>query len=162
MYAILLFSLLGLIAGCSQQNASLHQQAHFVPESTQDPASIKLAQAADSVSHSLVELAKIKTTAAQKKSPSLVNPHIVDLQAHTSVDWAGPIEPLLHSIAKSTHYQIRILGKAPIVPVTVAINTKDMPMARIIRQIDYLAGERAFIRVFTGKSKIIEIRYASS
>lgn len=125
-----------------------------------DDATIKLAEAAVSVSDSMLEMAKVeKVITPPGKDNTLTIPNAYNLQARASVDWSGPIEEVTARIAKAAHYRIHILGKAPSVPVLISLSIKDQSLAEILRNIDYQAGVKASIHVYPN-SQVVELRYA--
>ncbi|WP_058533345.1 type IVB secretion system lipoprotein DotD [Legionella saoudiensis] len=125
-----------------------------------DDATIKLAEAAISVSDSMHEMARIeKVVVPPHKDNTLTIPNAYNLQARASVDWSGPIEELTARIAKAAHYRVRILGKSPAIPVLISLTVKDQSLAEILRNIDYQAGIKAFIHVYPN-SQVVELRYA--
>lgn len=125
-----------------------------------DDATIKLAEAAVSVSDSMHEMARIeKVVVPPHKDNTLTIPNAYNLQARASVDWSGPIEELTARIAKAAHYRVRILGKSPAIPVLISLTVKDQSLAEILRDIDYQAGIKAFIHVYPN-SQVVELRYA--
>ena len=126
-----------------------------------DDASIKLAEAATSVSDSMLEMARVEKVIYRPglKDNILVIPNAFNLQARASIDWAGPIAELTARVAKAAHYRLRILGKEPAVPVLISLNVKDDSLAEILRNIDYQAGQKAYLQVFPN-SQVIELRYA--
>lgn len=125
-----------------------------------DDATIKLAEAAVSVSDSMLEMAKVeKVITPPTKDNTLTIPNAYNLQARASVDWSGPIEELTNRVASAAHYKLRILGKAPSIPVLISLSTKDESLAEILRDIDYQAGRKADIHVYPN-SQVVELRYA--
>lgn len=124
-----------------------------------DDATIKLAQAAISVSDSMHEMARIeKVVVPPHKDNTLTIPNAYNLQARASVDWSGPIEELTYRIAKAAHFKVRILGKSPAIPVLISLTIKDQSLAEILRDIDYQAGKKASIHVYPN-SQVVELRY---
>jgi defect-in-organelle-trafficking protein DotD len=125
-----------------------------------DDATIKLAEAAVSVSDSMLEMARIeKVITPPHKDNTLTIPNAYNLQARASVDWSGPIEELTARIAKASHFRLRILGKSPSIPILIGLNSKDKSLAEILRDIDYQAGRKADIHVYPN-SQVVELRYA--
>lgn len=125
-----------------------------------DDASIKLAEAAVSVSDSMLEMAKIeKVITPPNKDNTLTIPNAYNLQARASVDWSGPIEELAARVSKSAHFKLRVLGQAPAVPILISLSIKDQSLAEILRNIDYQAGKKANIYVYPN-SQVVELRYA--
>lgn len=124
-----------------------------------DDAEIKLAEAAVSVSRSLDSLAEIEKAA----HPCLRMPPPIDaprfgLACLASVDWVGPVEPLVRRIAETTHYCLRVLGREPAIPVIVSINSKNIPFADILRNISLQIHKKACIVIYP-HSRTIELRY---
>ena len=146
-----------LLAGCSSYKS--------IRPPTNDPsddATIKLAQAASSVSDSMLEVARIEKELIPQKQANTINiPTTYNLQARVSVDWSGPIEELTARIAKAAHYRLRFLGKKPAIPILISLNAQDESLVEVLRNIDYQAGKKATIYVFP-KSKAIELRYAKN
>lgn len=125
-----------------------------------DDANIKLAEAAVSVSDSMMEMARVeKVITPPHKDNTLTIPNAFNLQARASVDWSGPIEELTARVAKAAHYRIRVLGNDPSIPILISISAKDKSLAEILRDIDYQAGKKAYIHVYPN-SQVIELRYA--
>lgn len=125
-----------------------------------DDATIKLAEAATSVSDSMLQIARIeKVITPPRKDNTLTIPNAYTLQARASVDWAGPIEELTARIAKAAHFRLRVLGKEPSIPVLISLNAQDESLGEILRNIDYQAGKKADIHVYPN-SQVVELRYA--
>ena len=127
-----------------------------------DDATIKLAEAAVSVSDSMLEMARIeKEITPPHKDNTLTIPNAYNLQARASVDWSGPIEELTARIAKASHFRLRVLGKVPSIPVLISLSVKDKSLAEILRDIDYQSGKKANIHVYPN-SQVVELRYAKT
>lgn len=125
-----------------------------------DDATIKLAEAAVSVSDSMLEMARIeKVILPPNKDNTLTIPNAYNMQARASVDWSGPIEELTARIAKAAHFKLRVLGQVPAVPVLISLSLKDVSLAELLRDIDYQAGKKANIHVYPN-SQVVELRYA--
>lgn len=125
-----------------------------------DDATIKLAEAAVSVSDSMHEMARIeKVVVPPHKDNTLTIPNAYNLQARASVDWSGPIEELTYRIAKAAHFKVRVLGTVPSIPILISLTSKDQSLAEILRNIDYQAGVKASIHVYPN-SQVVELRYA--
>jgi defect in organelle trafficking protein DotD len=120
---------------------------------------VKLVEAAGSISHSLVDLARIQETATPPVRSNLPDPMIRAMPQIATIDWSGPIGPLVTRIAQAAKYQVRVLGTRPAIPVIVTIDTRNTPLGNILRDAAYQAGTRAHVKVFP-KRRIIELRYA--
>lgn len=122
-----------------------------------DDAEIKLAEAAVSVSKSLNNLSAIER--AENPCVRMPCPFVgPGLCCLASIDWVGPIEPLLMRIADATGYRLRVLGREPAIPAIVSITARDVPFADILRDISLQAHKKACIMVYAG-CRVIELRY---
>jgi defect-in-organelle-trafficking protein DotD len=121
-----------------------------------------LAEASYSVSRSMVDLAE--TAQAAHPLPKLApppSPASYGMGMPSSIDWSGPVEPLLKQVAKTADYRLRTLGTAPAIPVIVTIYAKNEMLGDILRNIGYQCGRRASVVVFP-ESRVIELRYAKN
>lgn len=156
---ILLIALSLTIAGCASTHAGV---PHGDPSLGQDPAEATLAEAATSVSKSLVNLDEMqKANSPPSAASPPVDPASYGMSNLVTIDWNGPIEPLLTQIADATGYQINVLGKAPAIPILVTVIAKNRPIGEVLRDAGYQCGDKADIVVFPG-SKVIELRYATT
>lgn len=121
-----------------------------------------LAEASYAVSRSVVDLAE--TAEAAHPLPNLSpppSPATYGMGGLTSVDWSGPVEPLVRQIASASNYRVRILGTSPAIPVIVTVYQKNAMLGDILRDVGYQCGRRASVIVFPG-TRVIEIRYAKN
>lgn len=145
------------LTGCA---GFVKQPAQHQP--VEDESAVQLTEAAVSVSQSLNELAAIEKNAVPASQlNNLTDPSIYHLPGTVSIDWSGPVEPLLTKLAAMSGYRARILGVKPAIPVIVTLNAKEMPLAYLLRDLDYQCGHRAKLLVYPNQ-KIIELRYAKS
>lgn len=153
-YFFLLVILANLLIGC---------KTSFIKPPTNEPsddATIKLAEAANSVSDSMLEMARVeKYITPPHKDNSLNIPNAHTLQATASVDWSGPIEELTLRIARAADYKLHVLGKAPAIPVLISLTKNNATLGQLLRDIDYQAGVKAYIHVYPN-NRIVELRYA--
>jgi defect-in-organelle-trafficking protein DotD len=121
-----------------------------------------LSEASYAVSRSISSLSE--TAQAARPLPPLdppPNPASYGMAGLTSVDWSGPVEPLVRQIAKVTNYRVRVLGRSPAIPVLVSVYDKNMMVADILRDVGFQCGRRATVVVFP-ESRVIELRYAKN
>ena len=135
-------------------------------KTSQEPANSKsylsLQEAATSVSHSIVKLDATEQAAYPPQSVSEPpEPASYGMAIPASIDWNGPVQPLVQKIADATNYKLRVLGKAPAIPVLISISTEKQPMGDILRNAGYQCGKRAQVVVFPS-THTIELRYAKS
>jgi defect-in-organelle-trafficking protein DotD len=125
-------------------------------------AQASLAEASYSVSRSIVDLAE--TAEAAHPLPNLTpppSPASYGMAGLTTIDWSGPVEPLLRQVAIAANYRVRVLGTSPAIPVMVSVFTKNAMLGDILRDIGYQCGRRAAVVVYP-ESRVIELRYAKN
>ncbi len=123
-------------------------------------ASIKLAEAASTVSQASLNTAAIqRATTPGLVMKQLPQPSEPGLDTLASLDWSGPVGPLVKKVAQAAGYKMRVLGVPPAIPVLVTLDVKNVPLAYILRDADYQCGSQANIAVLP-QAKIIEVRYA--
>lgn len=121
-----------------------------------------LAEAAYSTSRSLVDLAEIAEAA--HPLPNLApppSPATYGMGEVVTLDWSGPVEPLLRQVACAADYRVRVLGTPPAIPIIVTIYQKNVMLGDVLRDIGYQCGRRAAVVVFP-ESRVIELRYAKN
>jgi defect-in-organelle-trafficking protein DotD len=132
------------------------------PPSTQTATDVSLAEASYSVSKSIVNLAEVAQ--ASHPLPALdpqPNPASYGMAQLTSVDWSGPVEPLIKQLANASNYRMRVLGAQPGIPVLVTLNSKNTMLADVLRDVGYQCGRRATVLIYPD-SRVIELRYAKN
>ena len=151
------------LAGCHARiPANVPLVYPIAPNTTESHVNVsqnKLTNASVSVSQSLQELAEVERASHPYDTmPAPKNPAAIGMAERTSIDWTGPIEPLVRQIAKASHYRLRVLGNKPPIPVLISLDVKDAPLADILRNASYQAQKGATISIYP-KTKIIELRY---
>lgn len=153
------FSMLLLIASLLTACAT-HKQSAQENEYIKTRAS--LAEASYGVSRSMVDLAEI----AQASHPishieAPPAPATYGMGGTTTIDWSGPVEPLLQQIARAADYQVRVLGTEPAIPVIITMYSKRIKLGDALRDVGYQCGRRATVVIFP-ESRVIELRYAKN
>jgi defect in organelle trafficking protein DotD len=159
--------------GCQSNSASfselndLAQNDHVSISSDQAPQPAtafvdeRLADTARTVSQSMQRLASIESaTHPQVAMPEPVDPESIEMAQKASVDWTGPVEPLVKKVAAASHYQLHVLGQRPAIPTLVKLNAKEQTLAQILRNLGYQIRHAANITVYP-KRKIIELKYVA-
>ncbi|HVE44588.1 MAG TPA: type IVB secretion system lipoprotein DotD [Gammaproteobacteria bacterium] len=121
-----------------------------------------LAEASYSVSHSIVDLAE--TAQAAHPMPSLpppASPASYGMGGITTVDWSGPVQPLLKQIAFAANYRLTVLGTEPAIPIIVTVYEKNVMLGDVLRNVGYQCGRRASVVIYP-ESQTIELRYAKN
>lgn len=152
-----------LIVGCAQttkQEVNLHYVASkkAPPELSNQDAQVQLAEAATSVGKSLQQLSAMQMAVTQKAEIPEIDAKTTGMTQMTSLNWYGPVLPLLEQIAEATGYKIKVLGDAPAIPVIVSIAVENQVIADILRNVTYQVHNKASIVVYPAK-RIIELRY---
>lgn len=152
-----------VVTGCSTANTSsptiTNNYTSNNSSDTSDPAAQQLAEAASSISQSLTDLKAIaKASAPPVNNKRLPYPTSNDMMEVASVDWSGPIEPLLKRIAKLCDYRLHVIGVRPAIPILVTITAKNTPIGYILRDANFQAGTRGSVLVYPG-IRVIELRY---
>lgn len=132
-------------------------QAPVAPQPT--PVELSINEAANDISKNLIRLAAIEQSERKPVEDAPAEVKSVALNRHVSVVWNGGIEPLVHKISEDAGYRFRIIGRKPAIPVMVAVDARNQPMAEILRNIGLQAGSAADVLIFENE-KVIEVRYA--
>lgn len=151
-----------LLTGCKTTTATTSSTSISNGTSSNevsDPATAQLAEAATSISQSLTDLKAIaKASAPIINNKRLPYPTSTDMMELASVDWSGPIEPLLQRIANLCDYKLRVIGARPAIPVLVTIAARNTPVSYILRDANFQAGTRASVLSYPA-IRVIELRY---
>ena len=131
---------------------------HPTPPNMNRAIDVTLTEAAKSVSHSLTNLEATEQAAYPPKSvapPPPPSTYGMDIPA--SVNWQGPIEPILKQLAAMSSYKISTVGRPPSLPIIVSIHTNNEAIGTILRKIGLQSAKRAQVIVMP-HSKTIEVR----
>lgn len=121
-----------------------------------------LAEASYAVSRSIVDLAE--TAQAAHPIPDLApppSPATYGMSGLTTVDWSGPVEPLVRQLALAANYRVAVLGTQPGIPVLVTVYAKNVMLGDVLRDVGYQCGRRATVTVYP-EGRVIELRYAKN
>ncbi len=127
-----------------------------------DKAESSLAEASYSTSRSLADLAE--TAQAAHPLPNIApppSPASYGMGGLTTIDWSGPVEPLLRQISVAANYRLRVLGTSPAIPVLVTVYQRNVMLGDVLRDVGYQCGRRAAVIVYP-ESNVIELRYAKN
>ena len=124
-----------------------------------DPITLRLAEAADRAATSLNTLAAVEQTRTNTSLPPLAAGAPVELRRSITVDWVGPVDPIVKRLAERASYEFIETGKAPEVPIVVNISTRNEAVVEVLRDIGLQMKDRGTLKVDANK-KVIEINYA--
>lgn len=151
-----IISIVMLLASCARIPPSINVNETPVSD---DAAQIKLAEAASSISQSLEQLAAMeKAVHPNVKIPPPPDPASIGMARLASVNWNGPVEPLIRKIAAASYYRVQVSGKRPAIPALVSVSAQNTPVADILRDASFQVEKKADIVVYP-RRRIIEIRY---
>lgn len=152
------------LAGCSTvkgQQPVDNTRVEAVRTSPADSTAItaRLAEAAQRTANALENLASVE----QARTPELYTPVVTDapeeLRLLLTVQWTGPWENLLKTMAERVNYGFRVIGKQPPTPIIVTVDAKQQPFVDVLRNVGLQAAGRADL-VLDSRSKVVEVRYA--
>ncbi len=151
------------LAGCAsnvkrQVNLNLrYVTANSVPATGDRAAQNQIAQAASSVDQSLSQLSAIQVaTHPGTKMNAPVS--AAGMNRVVSLNWNGPVEPLLRQIGRRSNYSVNILGTPPAIPALVNVRARNQSLGAIVRNVSYQVSSKARVAVYPSKH-LIELRY---
>jgi len=152
------------LAGCSTVKGQQPVDDTRVEAVSANPAdstaiTARLAEAAQRTATALENLASVE----QARTPELYTPVVTDapeeLRLLLTVQWTGPWENLLKTMAERVNYEFRVIGKPTPTPIIVTVDAKQQPFVDVLRNIGLQAAGRADL-VLDSRSKVVEVRYA--
>ncbi len=153
-YFFIFLAALLLVTGCKKTAKQNISDQVIMPA-----ADTKLAETATSVTHSLHQIAEIEQAALPPQQIiEPPDPASYGMDAIVSIDWNGPLEPLVAKLAAASHYKLRVLGTEPAAPILIAIMKKEVTLADVLRDAGLQAGFKADVVVFPA-TRTIELRY---
>lgn len=121
-------------------------------------AQAQLAEAAVAVGRSLNQLSALKMAIhPHAKMPAPLNAQAIGMTQISSVNWTGPLLPLLKKIASASGYTLNVIGH-PATPVIVTLSESNVPLASILHDAVLQASTRTTITVYPNK-KTIQLLY---
>ena len=149
-----------ILAGCGKDVQPLAQP---------DPAETTFAEALAATAEANAKVAEIEKELARlptkrpvpeaAESPPVPTPARHDPSLSVRIDWNGPIEPLLHSLARLIGHSLTIDGKPPISPLQVSVTGFSGHPLDAIAKVDTAAFGSASVTV-DDAGRIITLAYA--
>lgn len=143
-----------LVAGCVTATS-------VTPVATEpDVVSVRLAQAAEKASNALDTLSGIE----QYREPQMPAPEDYSsappaLTQLISIQWSGPIDQILQTLAARSGMRYKVAGSTSGVPLLVNLDVYQKPLIEVLHDLGLQAGRRADVSV-NNLNNSIEIRYA--
>lgn len=133
------------------------------PPKKNDCVDVAIAKAANSATKSIQDLARIEQAQNPTKIPLMpVDTKSYGMGAISTVQWSGPMEPLLKQIAKQTGYELKIIGPRPAIPIIVTLNQENVPIGDILQNAALQANNQETVVVFPGQNGgkgVIQLSY---
>jgi defect-in-organelle-trafficking protein DotD len=124
-----------------------------------DPVALRLAAAVDKASSALQTLASVE----QARNPSVTvqtAPYATrELRRTVSVEWVGPIEPLMQKLTDRAGYKMLVNGDKPPVPVVISVQSVEKSVVEVLRDVGLQAGQRADV-IVDPERRVVELNYA--
>jgi defect-in-organelle-trafficking protein DotD len=133
------------------------------PVSTQqDQAIMMLHKTARSIEQSLTMLAEAEQYEKMKVKPDAprVYRQIPGMESVVTMPWQGTLEQAVNKLCELSGFEVKFIGKAPVLPILVQIGRSPTSISDHIRNIGIQAGDRADLVVDAGL-KIVEVRYGN-
>jgi len=145
-----------VLAGCAGQ-----QEKHM--DVSVDPAVVKLSEAANEISQSYRMLSYSESAQASPDAAARdMDYDISDFPAKWQEvyaledDFYGELEPFVRGLSRLVGYsEPQIIGRRPVVPVTVTINRDKKPLAEFLIDASYQAGDRATVTLDPEKDRLL-------
>lgn len=123
-----------------------------------DKVSALLADAATRASSALETLAAVEQARTPRVSVAPVGNAPSELRRAMTVNWVGPVEPIVATLSGRAGYNFQTAGDKPGTPIIVSLDAVNQPVIDILRDIGLQLGRRGDVKV-DSQSKMIEIHY---
>ena len=143
-----------LLSGCAV-HGRVDQQLVAEP----DPLSLRLAAAVDKASGALETLASVEQARNPGASIQAVPYAPQELRRTMTVNWTGPIEPIVQRLADRAGYEMQVNGDVPPAPVVVTLTARQKMVIDVLRDLGLQAGQRADV-VVDPERRVVELNYA--
>ena len=160
------------IPACSGQSGFLFrsQSSMDVPAAMPEEAAADAALARDldaamrRAAIASAQIAGLEMTAANRSSEiSTMPPRGTvpdELRKRISIDWAGPVQPLLAAVSAEIGYGFFTTGAETAQPVMITLNRLDEPVWQVLRDVGLATGAEAVV-VVDATERRIEFRRAA-
>lgn len=149
-----LFLTCGFLGGCEWVPM---EERSLVAET--DPVALRIAEAADKASSALQSLAKMEQSQKPIQADAVFEGAPEELMRKVTIDWTGPVEPLLATLADRAGYQFTVIGSPSPTPAVVSVNVIDRPIVEQLRSVGLQVTGTADVVVDAGR-KVVELQYA--
>jgi defect-in-organelle-trafficking protein DotD len=155
--------LMGLLSACESSQSTVIDDPTILPLQASavdpDPASLRLAHAAEQASGALHRMSDIEAFRTPMPNDSGLNYGHPALYQTTSITWTGPMEQIVRTLSEMAGFSFKVVSKTPPAPVIVSVNAYQQPIGAILRDVGLQAGRRADVIVDVG-TQTINLRFA--
>lgn len=151
-------TILAFICGCAMNPQKEEKSASQQP----DQAMSMLQKTARSIEQSLTQLAEAEQYEKMKQKPNepRIYKQIPGMEAVVTMPWQGTLEQAVNKLAGFSGYEVKFMGKPPVLPILVQIGRDPATVSDHMRNIGIQSGSRADL-IVDPKQKIIEVRYGN-
>ena len=153
-----LMAALGVLGACSAVQKGFSDDTPQVVAAP-DPISARLAEAADRVSNALETLAAVENARTPEVSSAPIANAPRELRRAVTVNWVGPVEPIMKMMADRASYGLRAFGNPPANTLVVSVYAENTPIIEVMRDVGLQLGNSADVKV-SGDTRMVEIHYA--
>ncbi len=153
----LIFSV-GVLDACSAMEKGFSNNTPQVVAAP-DPISARLAEAADRVSNALETLAAVENARGPSIGTAPISGAPRELRRAVTVNWVGPVEPIMKMMAERANYGFEVYGNPPPNALVVSLDAENMPIIEVMRDLGLQLGNRADVKV-SSDNRVVEIHYA--
>ena len=125
-----------------------------------DQVTTRLAVAADRAANALDTLAAIEQVRTPTDLPPLAANAPAELRRSVTVNWIGPADAVVKTLADRASYRLIVTGNTPAIQTIVNVNARSEPLIEVLRDIGLQLGRRADLKVDVDQ-KTIELSYAT-
>jgi len=145
------------LVGCGTANNFSNSTPQLVAEP--DNVSAMLADAATQASNALQTLAAVEHSRGPAIAAAPIGDAPTTLRRAITVNWVGPAEQIIQTLAQRASYNFVSVGVAPAVPIIVSIDAENKPVIEVLRDVGLQLGLRADVRV-DADNEVVEIHYS--
>lgn len=146
MKKFLCFVFLLACFGCVKQKPVIIEKNNWAYE--------KIAAVADEVHEDIISIKEISSEKkVKKREPEIAFPQV--FSEKITLDWFGPVDPLLEVIASKLGYQTKIIGNLNRQEESIVLNAVDVPIKDVLEDIGWQLGEKIGLQIDITKKQII-------
>lgn len=145
--------MLSLITGCAIDQPKTEKNI--------DQSLLMLQKTASNILESLTQLAEGEQFEKMKLKPNepRISIQIPGMEQVVTMPWNGTMEEAVSKLARFSGYEVKFMGKPPIIPILIQIGREPATISDHLRNIGIQADSHADL-IIEPRQKIVEVRYA--